>query len=148
MTHQQKQTAITAVSSVLATIPYLIYMVNRYQNENLDADGQLVFWATALLILIPIRIVVQILVSILFGIFLGAINPKNLIETSDERDKLISLYSSQVRDAIVSMGVVVAMISTALGNGADAMICIMIMGGVTAEVCEYIAQTYMYQKGV
>lgn len=148
MPYKLKETLISALSSTVSTVAFLFYIVNRYQQESVASENELTFWATGMLIFIGVRIVVQIAVSILYGIFAGMVSAENNTDLADERDNLIELYSSQVRDGLFSIGLVLAIVFAAAGQGAAALFITIMVGGSVSEVGEYIAKLIMYKKGV
>jgi len=148
MSHQERESITSLVANMLVSIPYLIYIINRYQSETLSASGELQFWASAILILIPVRIVLHILIYILFSIITTIITKQNEPSSlSDERDKLISLKSTRNSFYAFSVGLLLGIITLAMGHSVSVFFVVILIGGIVSEVFEHTSQIYYYRKG-
>jgi hypothetical protein len=148
MSHQEKSNIISLVTTVIVTIPYLAFIFLKYQGESLDVTGQISFWATAILLLIPVRIVSEIIIYILISILTAIVTNKEEIDFTDERDKLIELKGGRNSSYMFIFGFALAMVAAASGNAVSVMFMILIVSGFLAEVLGSISQIYYYRKGV
>ena len=94
MSHQEKRNIVNIVSSLLIASIYFSYVFQSYALEGMSTDELLRFWATTLLILIPITIVAKIIIYIIFSIA-NTIATRENEPPRDERDRLIELRSAR-----------------------------------------------------
>lgn len=148
MPYKLQTTLVSALAATITTIAFVVYMLERAAQESVSIENELSFWASGLLVFIVVRIIVQILASIVNGIVNGILNKGEISDITDERDNLIELHSSQVRDSIFSLGLVLATVLAASGQGAAIFFITLMVIGALSEVIEYIAKLIMYKKGV
>lgn len=150
MSQQEKENFISLATTIAVSIPALIYLVQRYQEENFTTEEELKFWATALLILIPIRIVSQIVMYILFSIGRAIITGKDEEESSivDERDRLIELKGTRNAHYVFMVGVMLSMSALAIGQSPTVMFGVLFVSGFVSELTEIGSKAYFYRKGV
>jgi hypothetical protein len=149
MSQHQKETLVSFIANIIVTIPYLLFILNKFQNETFTHEGELKFWATAILLIIPIRIIVHIIIFILLsiarGIFFG--ESKNQ-ELNDERDKLIELKGDRISHYTFAIVVIASMLAILFGGTLSAMFIVMIIGGFISELIGIFARVYYYRAGV
>jgi hypothetical protein len=147
MSYHEKRALVNIFSSVLVTISYSIYLYVRY----LAGGGEFVndprFWANAFLIFIPISIVATILISIVFTIHYRLTTHEEEPSITDERDKLIELKGSRIALYTFSIGVVLSMVTLALGMPLSAMFITIIYSGLLSSVIDEFTQFYLYRRG-
>jgi hypothetical protein len=149
MSTKEKENFISLVSGIVVSIPYLIYVILRYQDSNFTTEEELKFWATAVLILIPIRIVsiiiMYVTVAIVNAIVTGEEDVKDLV---DERDRLIELKANRNSYIITMVGFGLGIASLAFGGSVTLMFGIFIIFGFVAELVSFVSNVYYYRKGV
>lgn len=147
MNYSEKTNLASFTTTLLVSIPYFIYILGLDSSSALGASNEVEFWARALLLVIPIRIVVEIIVHILFSIFQTIITGnENVDETIDERDKLIELKAQ--RNAFYMFTFVIMAILGLLAVGVETQIAIItfIVGGFIVEITEYVSKFYMHKR--
>jgi hypothetical protein len=100
------------------------------------------------LILIPVAIVTQIIIQIVFAVYIHATSKEEIDPIEDERDKLIELKAIKISHYIFIVGFMLAMGSLALGWKPWMMFVILISSGFIASAVNEIARLYFYRKGV
>ena len=68
MSYQEKENIISLISSFLILGFYSLYVYNKYLDGNPDLINDFQFWGKTFLILIPVTIVAQIIIHIVFAI--------------------------------------------------------------------------------
>ena len=96
MDNKEKQILVTIISLVLIIACYSVYVYNNYVAENFGIINDFKFWAKALLILIPVSIVSQIVIHIVFAIINKIVTNEDIPTITDERDKLIELKAIRI----------------------------------------------------
>ena len=147
MPYEEKHNIISLFSLVLISIPYLGHVFTRYAAEVLTTSQQeITFWVTAILIVIPIRIVAEIIGHIIMAIISAVLTGKDDLDTkTDERDHMIYLYSS--RNSYIAFAIVVASGLTAMlvNPSISLFFAIMLIGGTIVECVEIASKAIMYR---
>jgi len=105
------------------------------------------FWGKSFLYLIPVAIVVQIVIQILFAIANRIITQEDLPDITDERDKLIELKCTRISHWIFILGFMLAMGSLAAGMKPYVMFLTLISSGFLATLASEIAKIIYYRMG-
>lgn len=165
MSYQEKRTIVSVLTGVVILTAYCIYAFGKV-NAGVELEGDLKFWASSMLLFIGIGVVANIIIQIVFHIFLsigmavkeqiqnGSVNDdaieKNLeLEmVEDEMDKLIGLKSLRVGFLIAGIGFVVALITLLLDYPPAVMMNTIFISFSIGSILEGIAQIYYYKKGV
>ena len=64
MSYQEKKTIVSIVTGLLILVSYFMYTYSKYQS-GVVIEGDLKFWATAILVFIGIGIVATIIIQII-----------------------------------------------------------------------------------
>jgi len=145
--NKEKQIIVSLISSALIMGFYSFYVYNHYISGNESILNDFKFWGKAFLILIPVSVIAQIIIHIIFAIINKIITSKDVSTISDERDKLIELKSVRISHWVFLFGFLAAMSSQALGFEPYYMFLMLIAAGFAASIIEGIAQLYYYRKG-
>ena len=145
---KEKRILISLVSSVLIMGFYAWYVYSRHIDGNPDILNDFSFWGKSFLILIPVAVVTQIIIQIVFAIYIHATSKEEIDPIDDERDKLIELKAIKISHYIFIVGFMLAMGSLALGWRPWVMFVILISSGFIASTVNEIARLYFYRKGV
>lgn len=145
---KEKRIFISLIGSVLILGFYAYYVYSRYIAGNLDILNDFRFWGKSFLILIPVAIVTQIIIQIIFAIYVHATSKEEIDPVEDERDKLIELKAIKISHYLFIVGFMLAMGSLALGSQPWIMFVVLISSGFIASVVNEIARLYFYRRGV
>jgi len=148
MSYQEKMSILSLVNSILIPGISTLYVYNRYISVSPEIINELSFRGKAFLILIPVVIVIQIVMHILFAIINKIITKEDLPDKTDEMDKLIELKSIRVSHWIFITGFFLAMGSQAIGLKPFVMFVCLILFGSAAGIVTDISKIYFYRKGV
>ena len=146
MYRREKRLIMSILSSVLIFGSYSVYIYYKYIDGNPDILNDFKFWGKAFLILVPITIVAQIILHIIFFIINKIITDEDIPTITDERDKLIELKSIKISHWIFISGFLLAMSSQAIGMQPWVMIFTFFISGFIASIVSEIAQIYFYRK--
>lgn len=147
MEQKEKQAAVSIIGSVLIIGLYSKYVYSNYIDGNLQILNDFQFWGKSFLYLIPISIVVQIVIHIVFAILNRIITQEDLSDVTDERDKLIELKSIRISHWTFIIGFMLAMGSLALGMQPYIMFLTLISFGFLASLASEVAKIIYYRKG-
>jgi len=147
MGHQEKQSIISIIGSVLVIGFYSVYVYKNYIQADLELLNDFQFWGKSFLYLIPIAIVVQIVIHIVFAIANRIITQEDIPDFTDERDKLIELKSIRISHWIFILGFMLAMGSLAVGMKPYVMFLTLISSGFLASLAAEVAKIIYYRKG-
>ena len=126
---------------------YSLYVYRNYIQADLELLNDFQFWGKSFLYLIPIGIVVQIVIHIVFAIANRIITQEDMPDFTDERDKLIELKSIRISHWIFIFGFMLAMGSLAMGMKPYVMFLTLISSGFLASLASEVAKIIYYRKG-
>jgi hypothetical protein len=147
MDNKEKQILVTIISMILIFACYSLYIYNKYIVENFDIVNDFKFWGKTFLILIPVTIVSQIVIHIIFSIINKIVTNEDMSTLNDERDKIIDLKALRISHWIFTMGFLLAMISQAIGMPPYVMFIALCASGFVSGIISEIAKIYFYRKG-
>jgi hypothetical protein len=147
MGHQEKQSIVSVIGSVLVIGFYSLYVYRNYIQADLELLNDFQFWGKSFLLLIPVAIVVQIVIHIIFAIANRIITQEDIPDITDERDKLIELKSIRISHWIFIFGFMLAMGSLAMGMKPYIMFLTLISSGFLASLASEVAKIIYYRKG-
>jgi hypothetical protein len=167
MVYQEIRSLVMSVTNIAVLIAYCITVFGK-AGQKLELSGDLKPWAIMILTFIGIGIAAAVLIQIVFHILLsvGIAIKNKLVDESitdkeiekrveseigrpeDERDKLIDLKAGRIGQIISGVGVVTALIYTALGHSGVVMLNIVFLSFGIASASEGFIKAYYYRKGV
>ncbi len=147
MGHQEKQSIVSIIGSVLVIGFYSMYVYKNFIQADLELLNDFQFWGKSFLYLIPIGIVVQIAIHIVFAIANRIITQEDMPSFTDERHKLIELKSIRISHWIFILGFMLAMGSLAMGMEPYIMFLTLISSGFLASLASEVAKIIYYRKG-
>jgi len=148
ITIQEKQVLVSVISSILILGFYSLYVYQKYIAGNPEILNDFKFWGRSFLFLIPVSIVVQICIHIVFAIINKIITNEDFPSITDERDKLIELKSIRISHWIFIIGFVLSMGALTLNMQPYVMFITLIFSGFIASIASEIAKFYFYRKGI
>lgn len=148
MGHHEKQSIVSIIGSVLVIGFYSLYVYRNYIQADMELLNDFQFWGKSFLYLIPVAIVVQIVIQILFAIGNRIITQEDIPDITDERDKLIELKSIRISHWIFVLGFMLAMGSLAMGMKPYVMFLTLISSGFVASLTSEVAKIIYYRRGV
>ncbi|MCU0379277.1 MAG: hypothetical protein MUC78_13565 [Bacteroidales bacterium] len=147
MGHHEKQSIVSIIGSVLVIGFYSLYVYRNYIQADMDLLNDFQFWGKSFLYLIPVAIVLQIVIHIIFAIADRIITQEDMPDITDERDKLIELKSIRISHWIFILGFMLAMGSLAMGMKPYVMFLTLISSGFIASLASEVAKIIYYRKG-
>jgi hypothetical protein len=148
MGHQEKQSIVSIIGSVLIIGFYTMYVYKNYVAGDPEILNDFQFWGKSFLWLIPIGIVVQIVIHILFAIGNRIVTQEDIPDITDERDKLIELKSIRISHWIFVVGFMLSMGSLAFGMKPYVMFITLLTSGFLASLTAEVAKIIYYRRGV
>ena len=148
MGHQEKQSIVSIIGSVLVIGFYSLYVYRNYILADMELLNDFQFWGKSFLYLIPVAIVVQIVIHIVFAIANRIITQEDMPDFTDERDKLIELKSIRISHWLFIIGFMLAMGSLAIGMKPYVMFLTLISSGFISSLASEVAKIIYYRKGV
>ena len=147
MGHHEKQSIVSIIGSVLVIGIYSLYVYRHYIQADMGLLNDFQFWGKSFLYLIPVAIVVQIVIQILFAIANRIVTQEDLSDITDERDRLIELKSIRISHWIFTLGFMLAMGALAAGMKPYVMFLTLITSGFVASLASEIAKIIYYRRG-
>ena len=144
---KEKEILVSLVSTLLIFGCYSLVVYYKYIAGDPEIINDFKFWGKAFLILIPVSIVAQIIIHIVFAIINKIATNEDIPVISDERDKLIELKAVRISHWIFIFGFMLAMGSMAAGMQPWVMFLTLIFSGFIATLVSEIARFIFYRKG-
>lgn len=148
MSYQEKKNIVSIMGTFLVFVFYCLYVFERYPEATLDSTDTFSFWASVILILIPVSIVAKIIISIVFNIIYRISTNEKEPSFADELDKIIELKATRNSHYVFIVGFLLAMGSLVMDMPPYMMFIILIFSGLLSEVVGVITQIYLYRRGV
>lgn len=150
MSHEEKQNAVSLVSTLIVSVPFIIFVLNKFQTERPTGTEELKFWASAILLMIPLRIISYIVFYIIATIMQAIITQQDPEKTmiTDERDKLIELKGAVIGFYTFCFGFLAAMIALLISPQVSTLFFVLIFAGLISEIASILAKIYFYRMGV
>lgn len=148
MSFKQKNVTAELVSLSLVLVYFSVRVLLMIQSEALLAPNVFRLWVTIIVMVVVITIFGTILTHILFAI-LEAIRTREEPEienTEDERDVLIDLRGTTVSHRASGLGVLLAMLTFALGQPPLIMFTLLILFSLVAQLIGDIARLVLYRR--
>ena len=147
MYKREMQIIVSLITSLLILGLYSLYVYNNYIEGNPEILNNFRFWGVAFLILIPVSIIAQVIIHIVFAIVNKIATNEDIPTISDERDKLIELKTIRISHWLFLTGFLLAMGSQAIGMQPYVMFITLILSGFVGSTAAEIARIIYYRKG-
>ena len=148
MSYQERRSIVSLIGTFVIMAGYLIFVSGKAQAAGPSVSSDIQFWATAILLLIPVYIVFQMVLIILFVIINTVATQREASETADEFDRLVDLKSTRNFYHTFMASFVLSLLAVALGQPPSAMFIILLFGIFAASVVSYGSELYFYRRGV
>jgi hypothetical protein len=148
MGQQEKQSIVSIIGSVLVIGFYSLYIYRHYIQADPGLLNDFQFWGKSFLYLIPVSIVVQVVIHVLFAIADRIVTQEDQPDITDERDKLIELKSIRISHWVFIVGFMLAMGSLALGMKPYVMFLTLISSGFISSLASEITKIILYRRGI
>ena len=148
MSYQERRSLLAIISSIVIAAVYFAYMLQRAAADGVDVEQDSRFWASSILILIPVSIVARIVIHIFFSIGNTIATRERETELLDERDKLIELKSSQNGSSVFIIGFIASLVTVVVGLPPAAMFITLIVAGLLSALVTEVSQLLYYRRGV
>ena len=150
MSFQQKNVTVSLVNFSLILGFFLIRVFQMIQGDSFNSTNVFRLWgiviALAILVTIFATILTHIVSAIIQAIKTGEQDPK-IEDFEDERDRLIDLRGTKATYLVSSIGVLLSMLTFALGQPALVMFTLLIFFGLAAQVIGDIYRLRLYRRG-
>jgi len=147
MSSQERQAIVSLLTTLLLAAIFFVYVLPRYPAGNPYAPAVFHFWGWAIVILIPVSIVANIAMSIVFSIVYSMATHEKAASFADERDKFIELRALRIALYMFTCGFFLAMGSLVIDMPPSIMFIVLMGSGYGAGLVGNISQIYLYRKG-
>jgi len=147
MDQKEKQVLVTLIATILILGLYSMYVYNKYIAPDPEIINSFRFWGKSFMILIPVAIVAQIIIHIVFAIINKMVTNEDIQTKDDERDRIIELKSIRISHWIFTVGFMLAMGSQAIGMQPWVMFVTLFSSGFVSSIVSEIARFFYYRRG-
>jgi hypothetical protein len=148
MYRQESRIIVSLTTSILIFAFYSLYVYYRFIEDNPGIVNDFKFWGKAFIYFIPIAIVIQIIIHIIFAIVNKIVTNEDIPMVSDEMDRIIELKALRISHWTCALGFMLGMGSQAIGMAPWILILCMLIACFLSTVGSELAKIYMYRKGV
>jgi hypothetical protein len=148
MYRKENQILVSLITTIVILGLYTLNVYNNHVANNPDIINNMKFWAKSFIILIPVLVVAQIIIHIIYAIINKIITKEDIPTNSDEMDKMIELKSIRISRWISPIFFFLAMGSLLLELPIWIMFVLFICSFFISSIVESILQIYFYKKGV
>ena len=147
MSAHERQATVSLLSTLLLAAFFLAYVLPRYPSGNPYAPEVFHFWGWVVVILVPVSIVANIAVSIVFSIIYTMATQEQASSFADERDKFIELRALRNALYVFTCGFFLAMVTLAIGMPPSVMFIVLMCSGYGSGLVGNISQLCLYRQG-
>jgi len=147
MSSHERQAIVSLLTTLLLAAIFFVYVLPRYPAGNPYAAAVFHFWGVAVVILIPVSIVANMAISIVFSIVYSMATHEKAASFADERDKFIEVRAFRNAVNVFTFGFFLAMGSLVLDMPPSVMFIVIMGSGFAAVMVGTISQLYLYRKG-
>ena len=147
MSARERQAIVSLLTTLLLAMFFVGYLLPRYPTGNPYAPEVFHFWGVAFVILVPVSIVANIAVSVVFSIIFAMATRQSVSSIADERDKFIALRALRIALYVFTAGFSLAMGSLAIGMPPSVMFIVLMGSGYGSGLVGNFSQLYLYRKG-
>jgi hypothetical protein len=147
MSAHERQAIVSLLTTLLLAVFFAVYVLPRYPAGDPYAPEVFHFWGLAFVVLVPVSIVANVVVSILFSMIYAMATRQKASSFADERDKFIELRALRNALYVFITGFSLAMGSLAIGMPPSVMFIILLCSGYGSGVVGSISQLYLYRQG-
>jgi hypothetical protein len=147
MSARERQAVVSLLTTLLLVVFFVAYVLPRYPAGNPYAPEVFRFWGLAFVVLVPVSIVANIAVSVVFSVGYAMATRQNASYVADERDKFIELRALRIALYVFTSGFALAMGSLAIGMPPSVMFIVLMGSGYGSGLVGNLSQLYLYRKG-
>jgi hypothetical protein len=148
MVRKEKRIVMSAFSTILILTLYSLYVYHKYVSMNPEILNNFSFWGKAIVFLVPVMVIAQIIIHIIFAIINKIVTNEDIPVISDEMDKLIELKALRVSHWTFVIGFFMSMITLAIGLKPPVFFLILISFCFISAFAADIARIIYYRKGI
>ena len=148
MFFQEKRNIVSIISTILITAVYYLYVYYNYIIEDPEIINNVKFWATVIIVMIPVQIIFKIIIHIIFTIVNKIATNEDEPPFSDELDKLIELKSLRNAFIVFMAGFALSMASQLIDMGISTMFITLLSALLLSEITGDCTQIYYYRRGL
>jgi hypothetical protein len=147
MSYQERRSLASLISIVLVSAGYLAFIAGQARAAGPAVAEDLKFWASAILLLMPVYIVFAVLTQVIFIVLNVMITRRQEPDIMDELDKLIDLKSTRNFYHVFMAAFLLSLASQVLDQPAQVMFVIILLGIFAAAVVQELSQLVYYRRG-
>src|SRR5215469_13431728 len=143
MPARERQAIVSLLTTLLLVVFFVGYVLPKYPAGNPYAPEVFRFWGVAFVVLVPVSIVANIAVSIVFSMVYAMATRQNASSFADERDKFIELRALRISLYVFMCGFALAMGSLAIGMPPSVMFIVLMSSGYGSGLVGDISRLYL-----
>lgn len=148
MSYQERRSLVSLIGTFVLSAGYFVFISGQAQAAGPSVAGDLQFWASAILLLIPVYIVFQIILIILFVIANTIATGRDEDSITDEFSRAVDLKSARNFYHTFMAGFVLSLLVAALGQPLATMFTVLLFAIFAASAVIYGSELYYYRRGV
>lgn len=147
MSYQEKRSLASLISSLVVAAAYFGYMAQRYPDTDPHSSEIMRFWATLLVVLVPVQMVGQLLTMAIFALVHYLATRETEPPITDERDRLIDSRATIYFYHVFMAGFFVALVTQMLEMAPAVMFAVLTAAVMVAATVMGVLQFLYYRRG-
>lgn len=147
MSYQERLSLVNVTSSILITIVYCAYMIQRFPDGDPYSPAIFHFWGAFFLFLILVAMVAKIVIHILFSIVNTVATREFEPSITDERDKLIEQKAQMNSTYVFVTGFLLGMVALVASLPPSVLFIVLLCAGLLSDVVSELSKFYFYRRG-
>lgn len=147
MSYHEKRSLATLISTHLVAVAYFLYMAQHYPDADPYSADIMRYWATLLLLFVPVQVVGQVLTMITFSLVHYLSTRETEVPITDERDQLIDSRATLYFYHVFMVGFFAALLTQVLRMEPVAMFVVLTATVMVAASVMSVLQFLYYRRG-
>ncbi len=148
MSYQERRSIASLISTVIVSVIYYLFVAWQAQAAGPEVAYDMKFWATAILLLIPVYVVFAVITQVIFIVINIIATRREEPDITDEFDKLIDLKSTRNFYHVFMAGFLISLASQAIEQPPQTMFIILLLGILAAATTDDLSHLIYYRRGV
>ncbi|MCI0713568.1 MAG: hypothetical protein L0154_25655 [Chloroflexi bacterium] len=144
MSYQEKRNILYLISSLLVFTFYWLYVLQLNREGDLESTN----WGIVILVLVPVHVVVNVILEVLFVIINTVTEGEQEPSVVDEFDQSIQLRATRNAYLVFIIGFLIAMGTVALEMPMYVMFNLLVFSFFLTEVVWSTSHLYFYRRGL
>ncbi len=147
MSYQEKRSLVYLASSILVGLTYYIYVFHVKADQSFNPDVDFKFWGVTFLFIIPVMILINVIMNIVFNVLNVMITKEEGEQFEDEMDKEIEMRANRNAYTLFIFCFMGSVGSLAFGATPNLMFNLLFATVMVGSLTWCLSTIYYYRRG-